>query len=43
MMAYNSNPHREGEEDKKREEIMEGENGFDTEALTAIVKMTKVR
>ncbi len=43
MMAYNSNPHREGEEDKKREEIMEELNGFDTEALTAILKLTKLR
>ena len=31
------------EEDKKREEIMEELNGLDTETLTAILKLTKLR
>ena len=43
MMAYNSRLLRDGEEDKKREEIMEELNGFDTETLTAILKLTKLR
>ena len=43
MMAYNSKLLRDGEEDKKREEIMEELNGFDTETLTAILKLTKLR
>ena len=43
MIAYNSKLLRDGEEDKKREEIMEELNGFDTETLTAILKLTKLR
>ena len=42
MMAYNSKPHRKGEKDKKRE-IMEELNSFDTETLTVILKLTKLR
>lgn len=43
MMSYNSKLLRDGEEDKKREEIMEELNGFDTETLAAILKLTKLR
>ena len=43
MMTYNSKLLRDGEEDKKREEIMEEMNGLDTETLTAILKLTKLR
>ena len=43
MMTYNSKLLRDGEEDKKREEIMEELNGLDTETLTAILKLTKLR
>ena len=43
MMAYNSKLLRDGEEDKKREKIMEELNGLDTETLSAILKLTKLR
>ena len=43
MMAYNSKPHREGEKDKKREEIMEELKGLDTETLATFLKLTKLR
>ena len=43
MMSYNSKLLRDGEEDKKKEEIMEELNGLDTETLAAILKLTKLR
>jgi len=43
MMAYNSKLLRNGEDDKKREEIMEELNGLDTETLATFLKLTKLR
>ena len=42
MMSYNSNLLRDGEKDKKREEIMEELKGLDTEALATFLKLTKL-
>ena len=42
-MAYNSNLLKDGEKDKKREEIMEKLNGLDTETLATFLKLTKLR
>lgn len=43
MMSYNSNLLRDGEEDKKKEEIMEELKGLDTETLATFLKLTKLR
>ena len=42
MMSYNSNLLRDGEKDKKREEIMEELKGLDTETLATFLKLTKL-
>ena len=42
-MSYNSNLLRDGEKDKKREEIMEELKGLDTETLATFLKLTKLR
>ena len=43
MMSYDSNLLRDGEKDKKREEIMEELKGLDTETLATFLKLTKLR
>ena len=43
MMSFNSKLLRDAEKDKEREEIMEELKGLDTETLTAILKLTKLR
>jgi site-specific recombinase XerD len=43
MMSYNSNLLRDGEKDKKREEIMKELKGLDTETLATFLKLTKLR
>ena len=43
MIVYNSKLLRDGEEDKKREEIMEELKGLDTETLATFLKLTKLR
>ena len=43
MVAYNSNLLKDGEKDKKREEIMKELKGLDTETLATFLKLTKLR
>ena len=43
MIDYNSNLLRDGEEDKKKEEIIKELKGLDTETLATFLKLTKLR
>ena len=43
MVAYNSKLLADKAEDKKREDILKELNGLDTETLTVILKLTKLR